>query len=107
MDYAERNKKMSKTVYYDCDGNMIDGGGFEPLNDAPVLEPYKARMAAEYKELKAKYTKLHKMIVKYDAGTLDFTPTCPIDLLREQKATMGKYLNILEIRAEIENVSLD
>ena len=44
------------------------------------------------------------MIVKYDAGTLDFKPTCPIDLLRRQKATMGEYLNILEIRAEIENV---
>lgn len=44
------------------------------------------------------------MIVKYDAGTLDFKPTCPIDLLRRQKATMGEYLNILEIRAEIENI---
>ena len=46
------------------------------------------------------------MIVKYDAGTLDFKPTCPIDLLRRQKATMGEYLNILEIRAEIEKIML-
>ena len=44
------------------------------------------------------------MIVKYDAGTLDFKPTCSIDLLRRQKAIMGEYLNILEIRAEIENI---
>ena len=35
---------------------------------------------------------------------LYFKPTCPIDLLRRQKATMGEYLNILEIRAEIENI---
>lgn len=46
------------------------------------------------------------MLVKYDAGTLEFKPTCPIELLRKQKATMGEYLNILEIRAEIEKVTL-
>lgn len=50
--------------------------------------------------------KLHKMLVKYDAGTLEFKPTCPIELLRKQKSTMGEYLNILEIRAEIEKVTL-
>ena len=46
------------------------------------------------------------MLVKYDAGKLDFTPTCPIELLREQAATMGKYLYILETRALIEEVEL-
>ena len=50
--------------------------------------------------------KLHKMLIKYDAGTLEFQPTCPIELLRKQKSTMGEYLNILEIRAEIEKVTL-
>ena len=70
------------------------------------MNDYKQRMANEYKELKERYTKLHKMCVKYDAGTLEFTPTCPIDLLKEQKAVMGRYLNILEIRAEIEKVEL-
>ena len=34
-------------------------------------------------ELKYKYGKLHVMLVKYDAGKLNFTPTCPIDLLRK------------------------
>lgn len=72
----------------------------------PYNDDYKIRMVEEYQELKERYQKLHRMIVKYDAGTLDFKPTCPIDLLREQKATMGKYLNILEIRAEIEDVVL-
>ncbi len=41
------------------------------------------------------------MLVKYDAGTLEFKPTCPIELLRKQKATMGEYLNILEIRQKL------
>lgn len=67
---------------------------------------YKARMRDEYKELKDKYDKLHKMLVKYDAGKLEFTPTCPIDLLREQASVMGRYLYILETRALIEDVDL-
>ena len=67
---------------------------------------YKERMRNEYIELKDKYDKLHRMLVKYDAGKLDFTPTCPIELLREQEATMGKYLYILETRALIDEVEL-
>ena len=67
---------------------------------------YKDRMKTEYAELKERYTKLHKMIVRYEAGTLDFTPDCPIELLKRQKAAMGEYLNCLEIRAEIEKVEL-
>lgn len=67
---------------------------------------YKERMRNEYIELKDKYDKLHRMLVKYDAGKLDFTPTCPIELLREQAAKMGKYLYILETRALIEEVEL-
>ena len=68
------------------------------------MEDYKLRMVKEYKELKGKYDKLHAMLVKYDAGKLDFTPTCPIDLLRRQ--VMGQYLYILETRAVIEDVDL-
>ena len=67
---------------------------------------YKDRMRNEYIELKDKYDKLHRMLVKYDAGKLDFTPTCPIELLREQASMMGKYLYILETRALIEEIEL-
>ena len=70
------------------------------------MEDYKLRMIKEYKELKEKYTKLHNMLVKYDAGKLDFTPTCPIGLLRKQASVMGQYLYILETRAVIEDVDL-
>lgn len=71
------------------------------------MEAYQVRMLKEYQELKERYNKLHKMLVKYDAGTLNFTPTCPIELLRKQKSLMGQYLNVLEIRAEIEKIDLD
>ena len=71
------------------------------------MEDYKQRMIEEYQQTKARYQKLHKMLVKKDAGTLDFTPTCPIGLLREQAEIMGRYLYTLEVRAEIEGVDLD
>ena len=67
---------------------------------------YKERFKAEYHQTKVRYDKLHKMLVKADAGTLDFTPSCPLGLLREQKAAMGKYLYCLEVRAQIEKIEL-
>lgn len=70
------------------------------------MEAYKERMVKEYWDLKDKYDKLHKMLVKYDAGKLDFTPNCPIGVLREQAGVMGNYLYILEKRAIIEDIDL-
>ena len=67
---------------------------------------YKVRMKNEYWQLKDRYNKLHTMVTKYEAGTLDFTPTCSLELLTKQKAAMGQYLHCLEIRAEIEGVEL-
>lgn len=67
---------------------------------------WKERFQTEYHQLKDRYDKLHKMVVKHEAGTLDFTPNCPIELLKEQKAAMGKYLYVLEVRAQIEKVDL-
>lgn len=46
------------------------------------------------------------MLVKYEDGTLDFKPTCPILVLQNQKSFMGNYLKQLEIRAEIENIDI-
>lgn len=68
---------------------------------------YKERMKNEYRELKTRYNKLHTMCNKYEAGTLDFTPNCSLELLKQQKAAMGMYLHCLEVRAEIEGVDLN
>ena len=82
-------------------------GAVQGKGKVSVMEDYKLRMINEYKELKEKYNKLHKMLVKYDAGKLDFTPTCPIDLLRKQAGFMGQYLYALEVRAVVEDVDLN
>ena len=84
----------------DCKNESTEN---EPTEEAPA---YVNRMINEYHELKDKYTKLHRMLVKHEAGTLDFEPTCPIELLEHQANVMGEYLHILEVRAEIENVEL-
>lgn len=67
---------------------------------------YKERFKAEYQQLKIRYDKLDAMTVKYEAGTLNFTPTCSLQLLKEQKMHMGCYLRCLKIRAEIEDIEL-
>ena len=72
-----------------------------------MLSPdYKERFKAEYKQTKIRYDKLHAMLVKADAGKLEFEPTCPLDLLRRQAAAMGQYLYCLEVRAQMEGVEL-
>lgn len=68
---------------------------------------YKERFKAEYLQTKIRYDKLHKMVIKYEAKTLNFQPSCSIDLLKEQKKHMGNYLYCLEVRAEIEGISLE
>lgn len=69
-------------------------------------EDYKDRFKAEYYQTKIRYDKLHKMVIKYEAGTLDFTPSCSLELLKNQLSYMGNYLRILEIRAEVEGIKL-
>jgi hypothetical protein len=70
-------------------------------------ENYKERFKAEYLQTKIRYDKLDAMTVKYEAGTLNFTPSCPLELLKEQKKYMGNYIRTLRIRAEIENIDLN
>ena len=69
-------------------------------------DTWQERMKREYRETKERYEKLHRMVTKYEAGTLNFTPNCSIELLKQQKRHMGEYLHDLEIRAEIEGVKL-
>lgn len=68
---------------------------------------YKERFKAEYQQTKIRYEGLHKMLIKWDAGKLEFTPTCQKSLYIEQKRYMGEYLRILETRAVIDGIDLD
>lgn len=79
------------------------------LEDTVALmasEDWKDRVKAEYWQTQIRYERLHKMVVKAEAGTLPFQLNCPLELLKEQKRHMGEYLHCMEIRAEIEGVDL-
>ena len=76
------------------------------IHDLIISSDYKARFVGEYVELKIRYNKLHKMLIKYEAGTLGFEPTCDISILEDQAYHMGNYLKQLEIRAEQEHIKL-
>lgn len=67
---------------------------------------YKDRFKAEYLQLKIRYSKLWRMVVKYKAGVLDFVPSCSLEVLIEQLRAMGNYIMLLETRAMIENIPL-
>ena len=67
---------------------------------------YKDRFKAEYWQTKIRYDKLCMMLEKYKAGKLDFEPTCPICTLETQSVWMLKYLDILELRANLEGIDL-
>ena len=67
---------------------------------------YRERFKAEYYQTKIRYERLHKMIVKMEAGTCDFAPSCSLEVNKEQAKYMGMYLHVLEVRAQIEKIDL-
>lgn len=67
---------------------------------------YKDRFVAEYMQLKNRYEGLERMLEKWDAEMLPFTPTCPREIYSFQLKAMKEYLDTLVIRAKIENIEL-
>ena len=73
---------------------------------------YKARMIAEYQQTKIRYEKLKDLNTKIEAADCSWGKikmpeiNCPPHLLRDQQEVMGRYLHILEIRAELEGLDL-
>lgn len=71
-----------------------------------VSEDDKERFKAEYWQLHERYSRLNVLLAKWDAGELDFEPTCPKELLYEQFDAMERYFKVLELRAELEGIEL-
>lgn len=80
----------------------------ELKNTIPMMESadYKERFKAEYMQLAIRFTKLKSMVEKWDAGTLNFSPTCPRSTYNMQLKAMSEYLAVLEARAVMEDVEL-
>lgn len=74
-------------------------------------DSYKERFKAEYYQTKIRYEKLKAFNNKIEAAAHNDAikepeHDCPAYMLREQQATMGEYLHILEVRAVIEGIEL-
>lgn len=67
---------------------------------------YKERFEAEFEQICIRCTKLDKMLRKYRAGELDFTPACPLELLERQYKAMIEYRECLRLRADIEGIEV-
>ena len=75
--------------------------------DLMISDDYVDRFIAEYLQTKIRYEKLRAMVVKYEAGNLDFIPNCDIELLLNQLDAMDTYLYFLEVRAQVEDIDLN
>lgn len=69
-------------------------------------DDYKDRFKAEYWQVADRYKKLSVMLVKWDKGELNFTPTCPRSTYNMQIKAMTDYMAVLEIRAVAEGIEL-
>ena len=73
---------------------------------AMTSDDYKQRFIAEYAQVTIRANKLSDVINRYFNDTLDFKLECGIWLLVEQYMVMKHYIEILQKRAEIENIDL-
>lgn len=71
-----------------------------------ISSDYKERFKAEYNQLVIRYNGLRNMLDKWDAGKLDFTPTCSRDIYDYQIKAMESYISCLKQRAILEGIDL-
>ena len=74
--------------------------------DGMCSTDYKERFVAEYNQLVIRYRGLKNMLDKWDRNELDFTPTCPRSTYNLQIKAMKDYIDVLEARADMENIYL-
>lgn len=72
-----------------------------------LSDDYKERFIAEYMQIKNRYEGLSRMIENLDKGTLSFVPTCPRETYNFQLRAMKDYMDILVVRAKIEDIKIE
>ena len=69
-------------------------------------EDFKERFKAEYYQLSIRLYSLTSMLYKWKNNMLDFEPKCSKETLENQLIFMQGYLDILRLRAKIEEIDL-
>lgn len=86
--------------------NVLDGISLEDTIPFMLSDDYKERFVGEYMQAKIRYNHLHQTVIKIDAGTLEGKTSVSRLTLVNLKSALGNYLNQLEIRAELEGITL-
>lgn len=81
----------------------------EVMNNAPTTFPdHTVRLLVEYKDLVERAGRLEALLMKKDAGKLNFVLNCPDHILDHQLRTMNEYMNILRRRIIVyEGITLE
>lgn len=106
VTYEEGYKSWCPKEVFEKHNHEIKNAELAQTARLMVSSDYKERFKAEYIQLKNRYEGLKKMVKKWDAGELDFKPTCPRPMYDIQLDSMKTYLDILEERAELEDVRI-
>ena len=69
-------------------------------------EDFKERFKAEYYQLSLRLDSLTSMLIKWENNMLDFEPKCSKETLENQLIFMQGYMDILRLRAKIEEIDL-
>ena len=96
MINAKREKRIKMEMIEDLQETIY----------AMTSDDYKQRFVAEYVQVVIRANKLNDIINRYFNDALDFKLECGIWLLVEQYMVMKHYIEILQKRAEIENIDL-
>ena len=106
ITYEEGYKSWCPKEVFEKHNHEIKNEELASTAELMVSSDYKKRFKAEYIQLKNRYEGLKAMIRKWDNDELNFKPTCPREIYDVQLAAMQRYLGILEVRANMENVDI-
>ena len=69
-------------------------------------EDFKERFKAEYYQVSIRLYNLTSMLIKWENNMIDFEPKCSKETLENQVIFMQGYIDILRLRAQIEEIDL-
>ena len=69
-------------------------------------DDFKERFKSEYYQVSIRLYSLTSMLIKWENNMIDFEPKCSKETLENQVIFMQGYIDILRLRAQIEEIDL-
>lgn len=106
VTYEDGYKSWCPKHVFDKANSLVRNEVLAKTASGMVSPDYRERFVAEYVQVKNRYAGLMKMVEDWDNGKLSFTPNCPRATYNFQLRAMKDYIDILEVRASIEGITL-